>query len=380
MTDIDETDPIEGEAEVLPPRQNPDLVGQEAAETALLEAFRSERLSHAWLICGPRGIGKATLAYRFARFLLGRSGPAAGVSLFGPAPATDPQTLYVDPADPLFRRVAAGGHADLMVVERGFADDARQKLRTEIIVADVRRIGSFLSMTPAEGGWRVVIIDAADEMNPSAMNAVLKVLEEPPPRSVLLLVCHNPGRLLPTVRSRCRRLVLNPLPADAVAGLLTRLDAGLSQSDAVALARLADGSVGRAFTLAGEGGLALYRDLMDLLSTLPNLDIPALHDFADRLGRPAADSAFRTVTELLQNWLGRLIRAGAAAAATANRPAQDDAEAVLAARLLAAGGLERWLEVWEKITTLLARTDGANLDRKSVILNAVLTIDKAVRG
>lgn len=377
MTDIEETGTADGQAGIPPPRQNPDLIGHEAAERTLLDAYRSERLSHAWLICGPRGIGKATLAYRFARFLLGQGGPASG-GLFGDLPTADPENLYVDPGNPLFHRVAAGGHADLMVVERGFSDDTRQKLRTEIVVADVRRIGSFLAMTPAEGGWRVVVIDAADEMNPSAMNAVLKVLEEPPPQSVLLLVCHNPGRLLPTVRSRCRRLVLNPLPSAAVAGLLTRFDPGLDAADALALARLAEGSVGRALTLAGESGLDLYRDLLGLLSTLPNLDIPALHEFADRLSRPAADSAFRTVTELLQNWLGRLIRAGAVA--TTDDWAQNDAESALTARLLAAGGLERWLEVWEKITTLLARTDGANLDRKSVILHAVLTIDKAARG
>ncbi|MDX9860790.1 MAG: DNA polymerase III subunit delta' [Rhodospirillales bacterium] len=377
MTAIAETDTVDGQAGMPPPRQNPDLIGHEAAERTLLDAYRSERLSHAWLICGPRGIGKATLAYRFARFLLGRGRPASG-GLFGNLPADDPETLYVDPANPLFHRVAGGGHADLMVVERGFTDDTRQKMRTEIVVADVRRIGGFLGMTPAEGGWRVVVIDAADEMNPSAMNAVLKVLEEPPPQSVLLLVCHNPGRLLPTVRSRCRRLVLNPLPSTAVAGLLTRYEPGLDVADALALASLAEGSVGRALALAGEGGLSLYRELLGLLSTLPNIDIAALHEFADRLSRPSADSAFRTVTELLQNWLGRLIRAGAVA--TMGDGAPNDAESALTARLLAAGGLERWLEVWEKTTILLARTDGANLDRKSVILHAVLTIDKAARG
>jgi len=378
---MDGTDSIDGKAGVPPPRHNPDLVGHEAAERELLDAFLSERLSHAWLICGPRGIGKATLAYRFARFLLARGRPAAGGSLFGPGPtAVAPDTLFVDPANPLFRRVAAGGHADLMVVERGYADDSRQKLRSEIVVADVRRIGGFLAMTPAEGGWRVVIVDAADEMNPSAMNAVLKVLEEPPPQSVLLLVCHNPGRLLPTVRSRCRRLVLNPLSPEAVAGLLTRHEPALAPADALALARLADGSIGRALTLAEEEGLTLYRDLMALLATLPNLDIPGLHAFADRLSRPTADGAFRTVTELLQNWLGRLIRAGAAGPTATAAETPGETESALTARLVGSGGLERWLEVWEKITTLLARTDGANLDRKSVILHAVLTIDKAARG
>lgn len=376
MGDLNSTSGNDG---IPTPRETPELIGHAAAERALLDAFQAARLSHAWLICGPRGIGKATLAYRFARFLLAHGETNGGPSLFGPAvPAAAAESLYVAPDDPVFRRVSSGAHADLITVERGFSDDARQKPRSEIVVADVRRIGSFLGMTPAEGGWRVVIVDAADEMNPNAMNAVLKVLEEPPPRSVLLLVCHNPGRLLPTVRSRCRRLVLNPLDDEAVAGLLCRFNPGLAATDAAALARLSDGSIGRAVALAEEGGLELYRDLMGLLGTLPKLDIPALHDFADRLSRPTADAAFRTVMDLLQNWLGRLIRFGATPPPT--NGTADDPESALSTRLLTAGGLEPWLEVWEKITSLLARTDGANLDRKSVILNAVLMIDKAARG
>ena len=367
QTEIEET--------ALPaPRQNPLLSGHEAAERELLDAFNSGRMSHAWLICGPRGIGKATLAYRFARFIL--SQPGGGGGLFaGDAPALS-DGLDVTPESPVFRRVATGAHADLMTVERGYTDDSRRKLRTEIVVSDVRRIGPFLTKTPAEGGWRVVIVDGADDMNRNAMNAVLKVLEEPPKRSLLLLVCHNPGRLLPTVRSRCRRLTLQPLAPDVLGGLLTRLLPETSADDAALLARVCDGSIGRAVTLAEEGGLDLYRDLTGLLETLPEIDVGALHGFSDRLSRPGAENAFRTVGELLLVWLARAIRHAAAPAITDT--ALDDTPR--ATRLVRQGNLDRWLQVWEKITLLLARTESVNLDRKQVLLSAMTAIAGAARG
>ena len=360
--------------DVPPPRENPDLIGHELAERELLDAFNSGRMSHAWLICGPRGIGKATLAFRFTRYVLsqGTIGGGGGGLFGGEAALPRSDNLYIPPDSAIFRRVAAQGHADLMTVERGYSDSARRKLRAGIVVDDVRKIGPFLSMTPAEGGWRVVVVDGADLMNRSAMNAVLKVLEEPPQQSLLLLTCHNPGRLLPTVRSRCRMMTMNPLAPDAVETLIGRFAPDIAPSDAAALAKLSEGSIGRALTLAEEGGLDLYRELMALLDTLPNLDAVRLHEFADRLARAGAENAFRTVTELLQNWLAGIIRAGAGASV--------DADFAPWSRLTADGGLDRWLQVWEKVTHLLARSDHANLDRKQVVLTVVLAIESAARG
>ncbi|OFX09251.1 MAG: DNA polymerase III subunit delta', partial [Alphaproteobacteria bacterium RIFOXYD12_FULL_60_8] len=261
------------------PRLNGHLFGHETAEAQFLDAWTSQRLAHAWLITGPRGVGKATLAYRIARFVL--SGGGEGGGLFG----GPPDSLAMDGDHPVFRRIATGGLTDLRVVERGYSDDKQTKLRSEIVVDDVREIGSFLSLTPAEGGWRVVLVDAADEMNRNAANALLKVLEEPPARALLLLVCHAPGRLLPTIRSRCRSLVLSPLDDRAVEDLLTRYRPDMSAEDRRVLTTLSEGSPGRALALEEQGGLELYRAMLGLLSGLPRLDVPALHNFAETVGK-----------------------------------------------------------------------------------------------
>jgi DNA polymerase-3 subunit delta' len=362
-----DTDSTEGSG----PRATPLLIGHEAAEATLLRAHAAGRLPHALLITGPRGIGKATLAFRLARFLLAQG--EGGDGLFGAAAA--PTSLALDPDHPVFKRVAAGGHADLLTVERGI-DPKRKRLRGEIVVDDTRSIGTFLRLTPAEGGWRIVIVDGADEMNRSAANALLKVLEEPPRRALLLLVIHNPGRLLPTIRSRCGKIALKPLPRETVVRLLTARRPDLPEVDAAALAVLAGGSPGRALDLAEAGGLELYRRLVGLLETLPTLDVAALHALADRLARADADRAFRAAAELLSGWLSRLVTLGAGAA--------DEGEAVagehaLMRRLAARRGLDRWVEVWEKVARLFAQAEGINLDRKQVVLNAFLALEGAAR-
>lgn len=341
-----------------PPRANPDLQGHAAAEAILAEGAASGRLHHAWLITGPRGIGKATLAYRFARFLLAGAGKgedagSGGGGLFGEALPSIASPLHVAADHPVFRRVVSGGHADLMTIERSW-DEKKKKLRAEIVVDDVREVGGFLAMTPAEGGWRVVVVDAADEMNRNAANALLKVLEEPPRQAILLLVAHNPGRLLPTIRSRCRKLTLKPLDTATVVHLIGRYRPETSPEEAAELARLSGGSIGRALELAGGGGLGLYQEVTDLLDALPGLDVAKLHKQADALARAGAEDSFRTAVEVLKAWLAARIKASAVARR---------------------GALDPRLEVWDKIDRLFRWADGSgNLDRKQVWLSTVLAL------
>ena len=351
------------------PRDTASLVGHEAAARILAESFAAGRLAHAWLISGPRGIGKATLAYRFARHVLGAAGPHEA-TLFGEAEAAtgkgDP--LEMSSGHEVFRRVASRGHSDLLALELEF-DEKRKRMRSEIIINQVRRLIPFFGKTAGEGGWRVAIIDSCDELNHSAANALLKVLEEPPHRGLLLLVAHTPGRLLPTVRSRCRKLALGPLDEQEVDDLLAAHLPEIPEADRAALARAAEGSPGRALELAANGGLGLYAEMVDLFRPLPGL--------GDRLNRKGGEAAYRSLTALFIHWLERLVRNGAG-----GRPGPEviAGEHAIMEGLAARRGLEDWIEVWEKVRRLVVRAESVNLERKQVVLNIFSAVDRAARG
>lgn len=361
----------DGDTDDVPPRprKNPELIGHGAAETTLLDAWNSGRVAHAWMLCGPKGIGKATLAYRFARFALAGGG---GGGLFGDGP----DGLAMDPDDPVFRRVAAGGHGDMMAVTISF-DDKRKRWREEIVVDDVRALGPFMRLTASEGGWRVAVVDSADLMNINAANALLKVLEEPPDKALLLLVSHSPGRLLPTIRSRCRRLTMQALDEAQVAAFLDRFRPALEDDEVMALARLAEGSPGRALRLADAGGLALYGEMIEMLSAVDGLDVAALHGLADRMARVNARDAFATLMELLGQWLVAMVRAGASGTAPKEIVA---GEGAVVERLLGRASLEQWTEVWEKIGRLAADVERINLDRKQVVISAFNALEATARN
>ena len=321
------------------PRANPHLVGHAAAEVALAEALRAGRLHHAWLITGSPGIGKATLAYRFARWLLAGGGG---------------EGLFLPETHPVFRRVAAATHADLLTIEREW-DPKRKRLRGEIVVDTARGIPEFLHLTPAEGGWRVVVVDGAEDLNHQAANAVLKMLEEPPPRAVLLLVCAAPGRLLPTIRSRCRRLRLSPLTEAEVAGLLDRHQPGLDPAERDRLAGMAEGSPGRAFALAAGNGTGLAGLVSEVLENPAALTTLRAHAVADALGRD--EGAFSTFMDLLR----------AAVAASVRDAARGRADPVQI-RLIGARPLAAWVDVWQGLCRLQDETEAFHLDKRQAIV------------
>ena len=316
---------------MMTPRENPHLFGHDAALSAFATAQAAGRLHHAWLVTGADGIGKATLAYRLARLLL----TAAG----------DPH----DPANPTFRRIAQATHADLLTVAREW-DDKRKRLRTEIVIEGARDVAGFLRLTPAEGGWRVVIVDGAEHLNRNAANAILKVLEEPPPRAILLLTCAAPGRLLPTIRSRCRRMRLDPLGADDMARALGLI---LPDQDPAALTALADGSPGRAALLADEGGIAIAALVDGVLRA--DASITRAWDLADKLAR--TDTGYTTFMSMLRDRLGTAVREAA------RETAEGRAEQFLARRPLG-----EWGEVWHALGRLQDETERANLDKRHAIV------------
>lgn len=366
-----------------PPRANPDLLGQEQAEAHLAAVYAAGRAAHAWLFTGPKGIGKATLAFRLVRWLFRHGSservgePAtAAADLFGaaPPPPASP-SLFVDPGDPVFRRVASGGHADLFTLEPGI-DPKRGTPRTEISVAEVRAAGAFLAATAAEGGWRAVIVDPAEAMNRNAANALLKTLEEPPHGTVLILVSHAPGMLPATVRSRCRTVTLAPLSTQTIAALLPRYRPETTADEAAVLARLARGSIGHALRLASSEGERLRSQLTRLFRALPAVEPLAVLDLGEAAkGQGGGEGGFALLADLLRAWLASIVRV--AGGALPQEALAGEAETI--DRLAAAGGLERWLQVWDNSTRLLARAETANMDLKQILLAVFLNVEAALK-
>jgi DNA polymerase-3 subunit delta' len=330
--------------EIPHPRAATALYGHVEAERAFLDAYRG-RMPHAWLIGGPRGIGKATLAYRMARFVFAHPDPGA----------THDATSLALPLDhPAVHRVAAQAHSDLLVLERTEGDNG--KLRSVIAVEHVRRSVSFFGSTAGEGGWRVCIVDSADELNRESANALLKILEEPPEKSLLLVVTHAPGRLLPTIRSRCRRLALRPLPeGDVARAAADALGRDAAEPDIKAAALAADGSVARAIELHGGTALQVRERVNVLLSALPAVDPRGLHALGDALGRD--ETALTAFVDAVRDWLSARLIAPA-------EPAR----------------LVRFADVWDKLNRAARDTEIFHLERKPFVFNVFGWLAEASRG
>src|SRR5882757_8463778 len=341
---------VEPQIAVVHPRETTALAGHHDAETTLLNAYRSGRIPHAWLIGGAQGIGKATLAYRMARFVLAHRDPLA-------ADVQNAETLSVDPSDPVARHVAAGAHGGLLTLERGLND--KGVLRTVITVDETREAISFFGSTAAVEGWRVCIVDTVDELNPNAANALLKILEEPPQQSLFLLLSHAPARVLPTIQSRCRKLPLRPLSTEDVIRAAAKATSRAADDPALAEAAAAsEGSVSHALTLLGGDALKLHQRTAALLATLPRVDPRELHALGDALGT-SDRVALAAFIDGIDRWMSERMRAGDA---NANLPR-----------------LARLAEVWEKIVRAARDTEAYNLERKPLVFSVFSMLADATR-
>jgi DNA polymerase-3 subunit delta' len=335
------------------PRETAALHGHRVAEAALLDAYRGGRMPHAWIISGPAGIGRATLAYRLARFVLAHPDPAAPEV----AVAAD---LAVEAGHPAARQVMRLSHPDLLVLRRAWNPN-RKNFHGDIRVDEARRAVSFFATTAGAGGWRVAIVDTADDLNPQAANAILKVLEEPPPRSLLLLLSAAPQSLLPTIRSRCRSLPLMSLDAADVEAILaeTGLAAGTEEAVMRRVAAASEGSVRRAVALLAPEALAFREEVGRLLAALPAVDRLAAFALAERVFGRDGERRFAQMVEQVLDWL----HAEASAAAAAGQPR-----------------LARWAELWEKTARTAREAEIYNLDRRPLVLSLVADLAAAARG
>jgi DNA polymerase-3 subunit delta' len=366
--DLPEPDRIEGAPH---PRETAEIYGQDAAQAAFLEAYNADRLHHGWLITGPRGVGKATLAWRIVRFLLATP-PAKSGGMFGDTlPA--PDTLDVSPDHPVARRILARSEPGLYHIRRT-VDEKTHRLRAQIVAKDVRDLNHFMHLSASDGGRRVVVIDCADEMNTQAANALLKMLEEPPKRTTLLLISHQPSRLLPTIRSRCRELRLAPLCADDMARALQQAGADTAGQTA-ALAELSGGSVGEAVRLINLGGLDIYAELVAILGTLPRLDRQRALKLAEAAATRGAEARLDLLTNLIDTLLARIARSGA----TGQHPATEAApgESALLQRLSPTpASARKWAETAETVGARMRHGRAVNLDPAALVLDTVFKISQ----
>lgn len=366
IEDVPESDRLDGFPH---PRNVRHLYGHEHAEAALEAAFAAGRLHHGWLVAGADGIGKATLAYRFAKYVLADPHERTAGS------------LDVDPETRAARQVLALSHPGLLVIRRNW-DPKTKRFPASIPVDEVRRLKSFLGRTSEAGAWRVVIVDRADELNVAAANALLKSLEEPPPRTVFLLISSAPGRLLVTIRSRVRTLDLAPLSNEPLKKAVIQAFSGSSEDVARAvpqpsewdrLAGLSGGSVRRLLALHAANGLALHDRIAALFSRLPAVDWGTVHTLSDELAGQAADPQFTLFFELLMDTIARIVGAEARGEGSAE-------DLALAGRLIGPQKLATWAGLWERVAAARAETVALNLDRKALILDVFARLGAAAAG
>lgn len=356
----------EEEAAEVTPRSTVDLFDHEGVEAQLLADFNAGRMPHAVVLAGPAGIGKATLAYRLARFVLSQKDDDGG--LFGAPEA--PTSLHTNPQDEVFRRVASGGHADLLIVEREF-DEKKGKFKKDISAESARSVAGFLRKTAAEGGWRVVIIDGGEDLNTASQNALLKILEEPPAKVLMIMTTSQPGALLPTIRSRCRMVAMTPLSESTMQKMLQAAIPGLSIQEKSILLRIGNGSIGKALSFHAAGGTAIYQALLAVAQDLPRVDMVKVHELAEKMGRGSTDDSWPLIEEILTGWCEHIVRADAR-----GQPPGDilPGDSAVFSQWKAEMPLGHFLETGDRLRQLFAAVNNFNLDRRQAIISAFMTL------
>ncbi len=369
--DDDLVDDAEGgfsvdEPDALPqPRFATDIIGHAKVEQHLLDSINSGKIPHAMIFSGPQGIGKSTMAFRFAKAMLAAK-VDAGPSLFGTPEPSVLTSLSIDAEDQAARLVASGGHPDLLVVER-VADESKGGRLKDVDVEQIRDIPGFLHMTPFMGGWRMVIIDDADTMTRASQNALLKVLEEPPKNALLVLVAHRPGMLISTIRSRCRVIDFSPPGQEEFDTLVKRAMPSISRADMDALYNIAGGSIGDSLKLMQDGALKSLHQVTSLMQSWPDISWKDVHLMAEVLGGKGNDESALNGFQNMLLWICETItrtRAGGRNELPVPLNTGPYPE------LLHHYTLEGWSKICDSLKTHFATVKYGALDRRHAIFGA----------
>lgn len=346
------------------PRATAFWTGHADIERRLLNSFGSEKMPHGLIFAGPKGIGKATMAYRLARFLFKQGAKIdRQAGLFAAPDPEMPNSLDVPSTDPVFSRVAAGGHSDLLTVERAY-DETRNKYSDSVDVDAVRKVAPFFRMTAAEGGWRIVIIDDADTMNRNAQNALLKILEEPPANALLILIAHRFGALIPTIRSRAQALRFEPPDEDVFRTLLERHGHRLTREEFAMLVNFTGRSIGRSLDFLKADGLTMAGKVLDLMEAAEKRDWTSIHRFADQLS--GGGEGMDIFMGIFQSIYSSLAIAKARATGLSGFSVHKD----FLEKKLAKSSLQSLLDASDTLKAHFLKLDTANLDRRQGVLAA----------
>ncbi|MDD3181504.1 MAG: DNA polymerase III subunit delta' [Alphaproteobacteria bacterium] len=339
-------------SDIPAPNQSLAVIGHEAAKRQIEAAYASGRMHHAWLITGEAGIGKATFAMHIAHMIL-----SGGENKFG----------RFNPEHQAARLIMSEAHPDLFVLRRPYDDKAR-RFKDVIPVEDARKLGPFLSMTASYGHGRVALIDEAHTLNRNGQNAILKMIEEPPTGATILLTATTVGALLPTIRSRCRVLKLDPLSNSELDVVLARLSIDVPEDQPKdKLYQAAHGSIGRALSLIQTNVLPLYQEILTILTAMPTLDLVRVHKLADGIGRKDESETYLALTSLVVDTLREAVLCAA--------QGKSDPTG-LAVKMAGSGRLDKALDIWDNTRQTFAMTESASLDRKLALINALSAISR----
>ena len=373
MSEVEDAIPLSDKIEGAPhPSKAERIFGHETASKEFLDLFAASRLHHGWLLCGPRGVGKATLAWQITKFLLTMPDLNLDSDLLG-GPLKIPKTLEISPDHPISRRIAAGSEPGVFIVRRAY-DEKRKRHKQVITVDEIRKLKSFFGLTSADAGRRIVIVDCAEDMNSSAANALLKILEEPPENAFLFLISHQPARLLPTIRSRCRVMRLDSLDNSSIVKALKAAGINFDISQLDSLTKLSKGSIGEAVRILNMQGLSMYEEIIDILRSLPRLNNKKVRSMADRLSGQGASSEFELFISLFETALNRLVLSGTRKEYFEHIASVGESEVFnrLSPDHLAA---RTWAEVTQNASERLRKGRAVNLDPAGLILDTFFKIE-----